>query len=98
MLHVYRIVFAEGLPSEGVRAPPPGNRTGAFRPGCPETGWAARTTWLAAIDQIESVNRAKNILSGWIAGLAKSVSKYWNDSSNKFVAPTVKNPYRFGNR
>lgn len=46
----------------------------------------------------DSVMRAKNIRSGWIAGFAKSVSKYRNDSSNRFFAPRDTIPYRFGRR
>src|SRR5215813_4860534 len=45
-----------------------------------------------------SVTLAKNVLAGCIVGLKASVSKNLNFWSNRFVAPTVMKPYRFGRR
>ena len=45
-----------------------------------------------------SVTFPKTVLLGCIMGLAKSVSKYLNLLSKRFVAPTVMKPYRFGSR
>lgn len=62
-------------PMAGKVRDPSARKTGRrFASGPPETGRAARTPGLSAMDQIDSVNRAKNILSGWIAGFTGSVS------------------------